>query len=130
MIKLGRLGLDVSIARCFAFYGKYLPKNQHYAFGNFLNSAEKGDKIIVESPGIIYRSYMEADALVLSLLKVLLISEPSCPIVNIGSDLQISLYDLAKNIAIEYGVDYEFVNYNDKIIIDRYVPNTEKLKKL
>ena len=128
--KLGSLGLNVSIARCFAFSGKYLPKDQHYAFGNFLNSAENGDKIVVESPGITYRSYMEADELVLSLLKVLLISNPSSPIVNIGSDLQISLYDLAKNIALDYGVDYEFVNYNDKIIIDRYVPNTEKLKKL
>ncbi len=128
--KLGSLGLNVSIARCFAFSGKYLPKDQHYAFGNFLNSAENGDKIIVESPGITYRSYMEADDLVLSLLKVLLISNPSSPIVNVGSDLQISLYDLAKNIALDYGVDYEFVNYNDKIIIDRYVPNTEKLKKL
>jgi len=130
MIKLASLGLDVSIARCFAFYGKYLPKNQHYAFGNFLNSAEKGDKIVVESSGITYRSYMHADDLVVSLLKVLLISNPTSPIFNIGSDIQISLYDLAKNIALQYEVDYEFINYNDKVIIDRYVPNTDKLKKL
>ena len=73
---------------------------------------------------------MEADELVLSLINILQYSSPSCPIYNVGSDNQISLYDLAKNIAYKYSVTYKFENYNDKIIIDRYVPNIDKLKNV
>ncbi len=127
---LGKKGLNVSIARCFAFSGKYLPKNQHYALGNFIGQAERGETVIVKANGIIYRSYMEADQLVFSLLNILNIASASCPIYNVGSDNEISLYDLAKNIANKYNVSYKFENYNDQIIIDRYVPNIDKLKDL
>jgi nucleoside-diphosphate-sugar epimerase len=129
-IKLGKLGLNVSIARCFAFSGKYLPKDQHYAMGNFIGEAEKGNNVIVKAPGIIYRSYMDADELVKSLFLLVNIASPNCPIFNIGSDQQISLYDLAESIAIKYNVSVEFDNLNKSIVIDRYVPNIDKLKKI
>jgi dTDP-glucose 4,6-dehydratase len=127
---LGKNGLNVAIARCFAFSGKYLPKDQHYALGNFIQQAERDEPVIVKANGIIYRSYMEADQLVLSLIVILHHSSPFCPIYNVGSENQISLYDLAKNIANKYSVTYIFENYNDKIIIDRYVPNIDKLKNV
>ena len=121
---------NVSIARCFAFSGKYVPRDLHYAYGNFLGSAEKGEKIVVDAGGIVYRSFMEADDLVESLFEIALHSNPNCPIFNVGSDIQISLYDLAKNMADRYGVEYEFKNFDDSKIIDRYVPNVDQLKKL
>jgi nucleoside-diphosphate-sugar epimerase len=93
--KLGSLGLNVSIAICFAFSGKYLPKDQQYAIGNFIGQAEKVEDIIVNATGLVCRSYMDADDLVESLIKVLLTSNFNCPIFNVGSDKQISLYDLA-----------------------------------
>ena len=130
IINLGKFGLNVSIARCFAFSGKYLPNNQHYALGNFIGQAERGESVIVKASGIVYRSYQEADDLVRSLMKILQVSATTCPIYNVGSDIQISLYDLAKTIAMKYGVKCEFENFNDKAIIDRYVPNTEKLQKI
>lgn len=130
IINLGKSGLSVSIARCFAFSGKYLPRDQQYAYGNFIGQAEKGENIIVKTNGIVYRSYLDADDLVISLMKILLLSSTTCPIFNVGSDSQISLYDLAKTIAMKYRVNCEFENYNDSVIIDRYVPNTDKLKKI
>jgi dTDP-glucose 4,6-dehydratase len=131
IIKLGTiLKRNVSIARCFAFSGKYVPRDLHYAYGNFLGSAEKGEKIIVDAAGIVYRSFMEADDLVLSLFEIALHSNPNCPIFNVGSDIQVSLYDLARNMADRYGVEYEFKNFDDSKIIDRYVPNVDRLKKL
>ena len=130
IMNLGNLGLDISIARCFAFSGKYLPKDQHYALGNFIGQAEKGEKIIVKTNGIVYRSYLNADELVISLMKILQISSQNCPIYNVGSDEQISLYDLAKSISLKYGVKCNFLNYNDKLVIDRYIPNVDKIKKL
>jgi len=130
IINLGKSGLYVSIARCFAFSGKYLPRDQHYAYGNFIGQAEKGETVKVKCDGIVYRSYLEADQLVINLLKILEHSSTICPIYNVGSDNQISLYDLAKTIAMKYGVGYEFENYNDSLIIDRYVPNIDKLKTI
>lgn len=129
IIKLATSGLEASIARCFAFYGKYLPKNQHYAYGNFIGQAEKGETITVNTTGTVYRSYMSADELVKSLLLVLKNSSTLCPIYNIGSDIQISIHDLAKNIAQKYNVEFKH-NITEKKIIDRYVPNIDKLKKL
>lgn len=131
IIKLGTIHKrNVSIARCFAFSGKYVPRNLHYAYGNFLGSAEKGEKIVVDAEGIVYRSFMDADDLVESLFEIALNSNPNCPIFNVGSDIQVSLYDLARNISDHYGVKYEFKNFDDSKIIDRYVPNVDKLKKL
>ena len=127
--KLGSLGLNVSIARCFAFSGKYLPKDQHYAYGNFIASAEKGDNIIVKSNGIIYRSYMSADEMVFSLIKILFISKPTCPIYNVGSDKIEKIHEVALDIAKKFGVRCEFkIDYN--LILDRYVPDINKLKLL
>ena len=121
---------NVSIARCFAFSGKYAPRDLHYAYGNFLGSAEKGEKIVVDAKGIVYRSFMEADDLVESLFEIALHSNPNCPIFNVGSDVQVSLYELAQNIADIYGVEYQFKNFDDSKVIDRYVPNVDKLKNL
>lgn len=128
--KLGILGLNVSIARCFAFLGKYLPKDQHYAIGNFIGQAEKGNSIRVEASGVVYRSYMDADDLVKSLITLLNVSSTDCPIYNVGSDLQVSIYDLAEIIAKQYGVESEYVNLNRMVVVDRYVPNIDKLNRL
>jgi nucleoside-diphosphate-sugar epimerase len=128
--QLGNSGLNVSIARCFAFSGKYLPKDQHYAYGNFIGQAERGETVTVNSNGIVYRSYMDADKLVLSLLEILQIASTKCPILNVGSDTIITLEELAKKIAKDYNVNYSCPNMKKNIILDRYVPNTNRLKML
>lgn len=130
IINLGKSGLSVSIARCFAFFGKYLPKNQHYAYGNFIGQAETGETITVKSTGLVYRSYLEADQLVISLMKILPESEPLCPIYNVGSDKSITLHELAETIAKKHGVGWQHnITHQDRVI-DRYVPNINKLKAL
>lgn len=130
IINLGKSGLSVSIARCFAFSGKYLPKDQHYAYGNFIGQAERGETIVVKANGIIYRSYLEADDLVFSLLKCLLVASSNCPIYNVGSDVAITIDQLAKNISEKFSVQFRCPNLNKNLIIDRYVPNVDKLKKI
>ena len=61
IINLGKSGLNVSIARCFTFSGKYLPKDQQYALGNFIGHAERGETITVKTNGVVYRSFLSAD---------------------------------------------------------------------
>lgn len=128
--KLGSLGFNVSIARCFAFYGKYLPTNGHFACGNFLAAAKKGKDIIVKADHQVYRSYMHADDLVDNLLKIALNSSPNCPIYNLGSDKEISVFDLAEKIANRYNVKVIKTKKIDFNRVDRYVPNIDYLKKL
>ncbi len=126
-INLGKSGLMVSIARCFSFKGNYLPTEQHFAYGNFIGSAKKGETIKVNTNGIVYRSYLDADEMVKYLIKILDVSNTECPIFNVGSDNQIAIHELASLIAEKYGVKVE-INPDFKAdIIDRYVPNIDKL---
>lgn len=127
--KLGLEGLNVSIARCFAFYGKYLPKDQHFAYGNFISAAEQGKTIEVYAKNRVVRSYMHADDMVHALMHVALDARPECPIYNVGSDDAIELRDLAKKIAKEYNVGVNIADIQDDSI-DRYVPEIKRLSKL
>lgn len=129
-IQLGREGLSVSIARCFAFYGKYLPRDQHFAYGNFIGKAERGEAIEVNAKNPVYRSYMSADDLVDALIIIALNSNESCPIYNVGSDRAILIHDLAKEIAVEYGVNYVMNEITEWDNVDRYIPDTTKLNEL
>ncbi len=129
IIKLGSLGLNVSIARCFAFHGKYLPRDQHFAYGNFIAAAERSEAIEVKANHRVVRSYMHADDLVDSLMRIALQSSPQCPIFNVGSDKAIEIRDLANQLGQQYNVPVNIAPItSDKI--DRYVPNTDKLKRL
>ena len=126
---LGLEGLNVSIARCFAFYGKYLPKDQHFAYGNFIGAAEQGKTIEVQAKNRVIRSYMHADDMVHALIRISLDAKPECPIYNVGSDEAIELRDLAKKIAVEYNVGVNIAEIQNNYI-DRYVPSTSRLLKL
>jgi dTDP-glucose 4,6-dehydratase len=126
---LGLEGLNVSIARCFAFYGNYLPKDQHFAYGNFIGAAEQGKTVEVQAKHRVIRSYMHADDMVHALIRIALDAKPECPIYNVGSDEAIELRDLAIKIASEYNVGVNISDIqNDSV--DRYVPNVNRLSNL
>jgi nucleoside-diphosphate-sugar epimerase len=127
IFELGRKGFNVSIARCFSFYGKYLPKDQHFAYGNFIADAENGRAIEVKAKGLVYRSYMHANDLVKALLYIAFEANPSCPVYNVGSDNPVEIRELARNIAEEYNVKFKLTSIT-KSEVDRYVPNVSKLK--
>jgi nucleoside-diphosphate-sugar epimerase len=122
MQQLGEKGLNVTIARCFAFYGKYLPRDQHFAIGNFLADAQAGRPISVKADRLVYRSYMCADDLVMWLMTLADHANSSCPIYNVGSDESIELHDLAQSIATKYGVSI-IQNNIDTSLVDRYIPS-------
>jgi dTDP-glucose 4,6-dehydratase len=125
---LGNYGLDVSIARCFAFLGPWLPLDQHFAIGNFINDGLNNRKIKVTAKHKVYRSYMYADDLVEWLMKIAEKSNPSCPIYNVGSDQEILIDELASKIGDFFHQETEIPPYSSQEI-DRYIPDTHKAKK-
>lgn len=87
---------EYSIARCFSFFGPFLPLDIHYAIGNFVNDALNKDEITVKGTGHELRSYLYiADAWVW-LLKLL--AHADNEIYNVGSSNPISIGDLASQV--------------------------------
>jgi nucleoside-diphosphate-sugar epimerase len=127
---LGQEGLNTCIARCFSFIGYYLPRDQHFAIGNFLNDAISNNPIRILAKGAVYRSYMYADDLVDWLLSVLFLSSNKCPVFNIGSDEAISIHELALKIANLFSLKIITNNDTDNLTdVDRYIPSVEKAKR-
>lgn len=125
--QLGKEGLRVSIARCFAFLGEYLPRDQHFAIGNFIEDGLNRRPIVVKANHIVYRSYMYSDDLVLWLMAIVKNSSQACPIYNVGSDESISILELARKIGCYLNVDVNAPRVISRVV-ERYVPSIEKAK--
>ena len=128
IIDLGCMGLNVSIARCFAFVGKYLPRDQHFAIGNFIDDVINKRPIAVKATHQVYRSYMYADDLVEWLMTIVDKASPKCPIYNVGSNQAVLVSDLAKLLADTYHVQADIPLIADSKI-DRYIPSIKKAEK-
>lgn len=125
--ELGGRGFDVSIARCFSFVGNYLPRDKHFAIGNFIEGIARHRKIIVSSRKHVYRSFMHSEDLVCWLLEILVNSSISCPIFNVGSPESYELHELAKQLATIYDCELDSPKFLDQAI-DFYVPSVLKAK--
>lgn len=89
-----RFGLEAVIARCFAFVGKDLPLNAHFAIGNFIYDALHATEINVSGDGSPLRSYMNQADLARWLLRIL-DAGVAGQAYNVGSDQAIKIADLA-----------------------------------
>jgi nucleoside-diphosphate-sugar epimerase len=127
IIALGLSGLNVSIARCFAFLGPWLPLDQHFAIGNFINDGLNCRSINVQTKHKVYRSYMYADDLVEWLMTIAEKSRTSSPVYNVGSDQSILIDELAQKISTIFGQNAPMYSHESDYI-DRYVPNIDKAK--
>jgi len=91
---------NLTIARCFAFSGKYLPLDKHLAIGNFVGDALRGQEINIKGDGTAQRTYMDSEDLVEWLMTILLRGDNQ-NIYNVGSDQIVTMKELAELIARE-----------------------------
>jgi nucleoside-diphosphate-sugar epimerase len=90
-------GLEVSIARCFAFVGPHLPFDKHFAIGNFIEAAMRGHDINILGDGTPLRSYLYASDLA-HWLWVMLFDAKNGKAYNIGGSEALSIAELAYRV--------------------------------
>jgi len=126
---LGSDGCKVSIARCFAFIGRYLPLNQHFAVGNFIDHGLKGLPITVNAKHQVIRSYLYADDLVDWLMAIASKSSNKCPVFNVGSEESVDIRVLALKVANHFDASVH-VSEITSDIVDRYIPCIDRAKEI
>ena len=87
---------QVSNPRLFTFFGPGIPLDKHFAVGNFLRNAMNKEPIILNGNPNTIRSYMYPTDLIVWIIKLLL--NPSSSTLNFGSDIPITMADLATKI--------------------------------
>lgn len=125
IIALGKSGSSVAIARCFAFVGKYLPRDQHFAIGNFIQNGLDHSPINIKAQKKVYRSYMYADDLVEWLMTIAESGTEACPIFNVGSDEALEIRELAALVGNFYNVPIKTKQITEEKQ-DFYVPSVKK----
>lgn len=123
-------GLPVTLARCFTFVGPHLPLDAHFAIGNFMRDALHGRAIEVRGDGTAMRSYMHTDDLVEWLLTILVCGTPGRAY-NVGSDVAVSIADLAHRVARQapHPVSVRVLKQPDpQAAAQRYVPSIARAR--
>jgi dTDP-glucose 4,6-dehydratase len=93
-----RQGIETVIARCFSFAGPGMDVGGHFAIGNFIRDAVRGETVVVKGDGSAVRSYLYASDTAAWLLKMLVKGRHGAAY-NVGSDKPISIGDLANRVA-------------------------------
>jgi nucleoside-diphosphate-sugar epimerase len=123
-------GLDITIARCFAFVGPYMKLDAHFAIGNFIGDCLHSRPILVQADGSAVRSYLYASDLMVWLWTILLRGE-SRRAYNVGSEEALNIAGLAREVAATLApeVDVNIVSpATPGMAAHRYVPSTARAR--
>ena len=121
-------GVEIAVARCFAFIGPHLPLDAHFAAGNFLRDALRDETIRVGGDGTPLRSYLHAADLAAWLWTVL-VRGRNGRAYNVGSDEAVSVAELARRCAALSGSTVEIARAPDEGVLPaRYVPDVSRAR--
>ena len=120
--------ISLTILRAFTFGGPDLPRDSHYALGNFIQNVLNGEDITIKGDGKALRSFMHQDDL--SRVIGMMINDDKSNIYNVGSQEAVSIKELAQRAISLSGKNLQIQIQNKHVphSID-YVPNISKLLK-
>lgn len=121
---------EVKIARCFSFIGPYLQLNRHFAVGDFFRDALSDKCIIVKGDGKSVRSYLYMADLSIWLWTILF-KGATCRPYNVGSELPVTIQEIAEAIANESEppLPVSILKNNIRgVAQDYYVPDTARVR--
>ena len=121
-------GLNMTIARCFSFYGPYLPIDIHYALGNFVADGIAGRPIRVNGNGAAVRSYLYISDLIVWLLAMAASQQPTVTY-NVGSDQPLSILELANHIGQQFDQPVLVGSNTVDETPDSYVPDITRIQR-
>lgn len=122
--------MSIRVARCFAYVGEDLPLDRHFAIGNFLNDALHSQSIVVKGTGLDIRSYMYQDDLAEWIMAIGTYQMDGWRVFNVGSNVPISMRDLAVKINQHFTGDYGVTvlgGFSSKA--NYYVPNIDRANR-
>ena len=123
--------VSVVVARCFAFVGRDLPREAHFAIGNFIHDALNGRDILVKGDGTSIRSYMDQNDLAHWITHLLQWGE-SGRAYNVGATQAICMKELAHLVRDLFnpGGHVHIEASPDAPPATRYVPDTTAARQL
>lgn len=122
---------EIKIARCFAFFGPYLPLDLHFAIGNFIQNRLNNQPILIKGDGHAFRSYLYISDLCIWLWTIIFQGK-NLTAYNVGSNERYSICEIANMIAncMEPQVEVKIVNHKKSSIADdNYIPNINLVKE-
>jgi len=119
-------GMDYSIFRCFAFFGRGIHLNGHFAASEVLSCLINRENIHMKSPCNSIRNYMYPLDLAIIVLRALV--DKRSYLVNIGAE-NISIKDLIEKVCNLTNIDATFGN-EEETLRKVYVPNLEFFREL
>jgi len=123
---------SAAVLRIFAIAGPLLPRDKHFAFGNFVHNAQNRRHIEVKAANAVWRSYIyETD-----LCNIILAATYACCaqreafIINVGGAECVELRTLASFIAKKFGVEVKCKPIDKTLEPDWYVPAVDTCSRL
>lgn len=123
--------LEVKIARCFTFVGPYMQLDAHFAIGNLVADALRGNPLQVKGDGSAVRSYLYASDLAVWLWTTLF-KGCSGRAYNVGSEDAVNIATLAHevNMAVPQAVGIRIaMTPVPGTPVHRYVPSTARARQ-
>jgi dTDP-glucose 4,6-dehydratase len=127
-----KAGIECAIARCWAFCGPHLPLDAHFAIGNFIGNVLCKEPISIQGDGTPRRSYLYGADLAIWLW-TMLFRAPSLTPINVGSDEDLSILELAQTVAKTLDTDAVVRVAGSAVpgsAPSRYVPSVGRAKQL